>query len=48
MIKINPSICKAISFPMVRVKGPLNYTLRDQLFREASSCKYMGKSYAAN
>ena len=43
MIKINPSKCKAVSFPRVRVNDPLNYTLRDQLIREVSSCKYLGK-----
>ena len=41
-MKINPSKCKAVRFTRVRVKDPLNYTLRDQLIPEASSCKYLG------
>jgi hypothetical protein len=42
MMKINPSICKAVRFTGARVKDPLNYMLGDQLIPEASSCKYLG------
>jgi len=38
-MKINPSKCKAVRFTRARVKNPLNYTIRDQLIPEASSCK---------
>jgi hypothetical protein len=41
-IKINPSKSKALSFTRVRVKDPLNYTLRDEKIPEDSSCKYLG------
>ena len=41
-MKINPSKYKAVRFMRTRVKGPLNYTLGDQLISEASSCKYLG------
>jgi hypothetical protein len=39
-MKINPSKSKALSFTRVRVKDPLNYTLRDEKIPENSSCKY--------
>jgi hypothetical protein len=41
-MKLNPSKFKAVRFTKARVKGPLNYTLGDQLIPEASSCKYLG------
>jgi hypothetical protein len=41
-MKINPSKIKALSFTRVRVKDPLNYTLRDEKIPEDSSCKYLG------
>jgi len=41
-MKINPSKCKAVRYMRAQVKDPLNYTLRDQLIPEASSCKYLG------
>jgi hypothetical protein len=41
-MKINPSKCKAVCFMRAQVKYPLNYTLGDQLFPDASSCKYLG------
>jgi hypothetical protein len=41
-MKLNPSKFKAVRFTKDRVKGPLNYTLRDQLIPEASSFKYLG------
>ena len=41
-MKINPSKCEVARFSRVRVKEPLNYTLRDQLIPEAISCKYLG------
>jgi hypothetical protein len=40
-MKINPSKCKAVRFTRGRVKNSLNYTLRDRLIPEASSCKYL-------
>ena len=42
VMKINPSKCKIIRFTIARVKGPLNYSLKDTLISEASSCKYLG------
>ncbi|KDR24007.1 hypothetical protein L798_07949 [Zootermopsis nevadensis] len=41
-MKINPSKSKAVSFTRSRVKEPLNYSLRDQVIPEVSSCKYLG------
>jgi len=41
-MKINPNICKVVSFTMAWFKHPLNYILGDQLIPEASSCKYLG------
>jgi hypothetical protein len=41
-MKMNPSKSKALSFTRVRVKVPLNYTLRDEKIPEDSSCKYLG------
>jgi hypothetical protein len=41
-MEINPSKSKAISFTRVRVKEPLNYTLRVEKIPEDSSCKYLG------
>ena len=41
-MKINPSKCKAVCFTRAQVKDLLNYTLGDQLFPYASSCKYLG------
>jgi hypothetical protein len=41
-MKINPSKSKAIRFTRARVKDPLNYSLRDTLIAEVSSCKYLG------
>jgi len=38
-MKINPSKCKAVRFARARVKGPLNYTVGDQVIAEASICK---------
>jgi len=40
-MKINPSKSMVIRFTRVRVKDPLNYSLRDTLIPEASSCKYL-------
>jgi hypothetical protein len=41
-IIINPAKSKAVSFTRVRVAEPLNYSLRDIIIPEASSCKYLG------
>jgi hypothetical protein len=41
-LKIEPNKSKALSFTIVRVKDPLNYTLRDQNIPEDSCCKYLG------
>ena len=41
-VKINPSKSKAVRFTRARVKVPLNYSLMDALFPEASSFKYLG------
>ena len=41
-MKINPGKGKAIRFARIRVKTPLLYSLGDQRFPEASSCKYLG------
>jgi hypothetical protein len=41
-MEINPAKSKAISFTRVRVKEPLNYSLRDTVILEVSSCKYLG------
>jgi hypothetical protein len=41
-MKINPSKCKTFRFTGARVKKPLNYKIGDQLFPEASSCRYLG------
>ena len=41
-MKIYPSKSRALSFTRVRVKDPLNYTLRSQKIPEDSSCKYLG------
>jgi hypothetical protein len=40
--KINSGQSKAVVFIRSRVKEPLNYSLRDQVIVEASSCKYLG------
>jgi hypothetical protein len=39
---INPAKSKAICFTRARVTEPLNYSLRDIVIPEASSCKYLG------
>jgi hypothetical protein len=39
---INPAKSKAVCFTRVRVTEPLNYSLRDIVIPEASSCKYLG------
>jgi hypothetical protein len=39
---INPSKSKAVCFTRVRVTELLNYSLRDIVIPEASSCKYLG------
>jgi len=41
-MKINPSKSKGIRFTRARVNDPLNYSLKDTLTAEASSCKYLG------
>ena len=41
-MKINPGKGKAIRFTRIRVQTPLLYSLGDQKFPEASSCKYLG------
>jgi hypothetical protein len=41
-MKIYPNKSKAVSFTRARMKGPLNYSLRDQIIPEASFCKYLG------
>jgi hypothetical protein len=41
-MKIKPSKFTAVRFTRARVKGPLNYTLGDQLIPEANSWKYLG------
>jgi hypothetical protein len=40
---INPTKSKAICFTKVHVTDPLNYSLRDIVIPEASSCKYLRK-----
>jgi hypothetical protein len=40
-MKINPCKCKAIRFTRAQVENPLGYSLCDQKFLEASSCKYL-------
>ena len=40
-MKINPSNSKAVRFTRARVKDPLDYSLRNTLIPEASSCKYL-------
>jgi hypothetical protein len=39
---VNPAKCKAVCFTRAQVTKPLNYSLRDILIPEASSCKYLG------
>ena len=39
---INPAKSKAVCFMRDRVIEPLNYSLRDIVIPEASSCKYLG------
>jgi hypothetical protein len=41
-IKINPTKSKTICFTIALVTEPLNYSLRDIVIPEASSCKYLG------
>jgi hypothetical protein len=41
-MKINPGKSIAVNFVRARVKDPLNYPLLDQVFPQASSCKYVG------
>jgi hypothetical protein len=41
-MEINPTESKAISFARGRGEEPLNYSLRDTVTPEASSCKYLG------
>jgi len=41
-MEINPSKCKAVCFMKTCVTDPLNYTLGDELFPKASSCKFLG------
>jgi hypothetical protein len=39
---INPGKNKAVSLTRARVSEPLNYSLRDRVIPELSSCKYLG------
>jgi hypothetical protein len=39
---INPTKSKAVCFTRARVTELLNYSLRDTVILEASSCKYLG------
>jgi hypothetical protein len=39
---INPAKTKAVCFTRSRVMEPLNYSLRDIVILEASSCKSLG------
>jgi hypothetical protein len=39
---INPAESKAVCFTRARVTELLNYSLRDIVIQEASSCKYLG------
>jgi hypothetical protein len=39
-MKINPNKSKAICFKKAQVTEPLNYSLRDTVIPEVSSCKY--------
>jgi hypothetical protein len=39
---INPAKSKAVCFTRAGVTEPLNYSLRDIVITEASSCKYLG------
>jgi hypothetical protein len=39
---INPTKSKAVCFTKAQVTEPLNYSLRDIVMPEASSCKYLG------
>jgi hypothetical protein len=41
-MEINPTKSKAINFTRTRMNEPLNYSLRDTVIPEASSCKYLG------
>jgi len=41
-MKINPDKSKAIRFTRAQVKNSLGYSLGEQKFLEASSCKYLG------
>jgi hypothetical protein len=45
-MKINPSKSKALSFTRVRVKDPLNYTLRDEKIPEIALANIWESSYA--
>jgi hypothetical protein len=40
--EINPTKSKAVSFTTAQVKKPLNYSLRNGVIPDASSCKYLG------
>jgi hypothetical protein len=39
---INPTKSKAVCFMMPRLMEPLDYSLRDIVIPEASTCKYLG------
>jgi hypothetical protein len=39
---ISPAKSKAVCSTRIRVMEPLNYSLRDIVIPEASSCKYLG------
>ena len=41
-MKVHPGKCKAIRFTRARFKIPLGYSLCDQKFPEANSCKCLG------
>jgi len=41
-MQINPSKSKAVRFTRARVKDPLDYSLKNTLIPESSSCKYVG------
>ncbi|PNF38781.1 hypothetical protein B7P43_G12821 [Cryptotermes secundus] len=45
---INAAKSKAVCFTRSRVKEPLNFSLRDIVIPEASSCKYLGIIFHRN
>jgi hypothetical protein len=44
---LKPAQSKAVCFTRSRVTEPLNYSLRDMVILEASSCKYLVMIYVA-